>query len=104
MRPITYRGTFLRGATAGMLLAIAADSVHWFITPAAHQAGDVRRWLTIAQGVICLVVAIWLARHIPGEPELEAELKAKREDPRALEPNPGEPARSRPSERDGIKR
>ena len=66
---MTRRHAFVRGGMAGGLLIVAADAVNWFITPAAHpDAGPVHFWLTVAQAVVGVVGAAWLAHTIPGEP------------------------------------
>jgi hypothetical protein len=61
---------FRRGVLCGMLVIVAANGVHWLITPMAHpDAGSVATALVVAQVVVCAVGAAWLyARRRTFEP------------------------------------
>jgi len=51
------------GAAAGFFLALAGFSGNWLISPMSHpDAGPLRRALVIAQGLICLGIALFLFR------------------------------------------
>lgn len=64
------RPEFYRGAMTGMLFILAADSLHWFITPAAHPVASTARSIGVAvQAVLFLAGAWWFWRR-PG-PEME---------------------------------
>jgi hypothetical protein len=53
--------TFGAGMLAGALFIVAADTVHWLITPMSHPDASDARWAgVVAQGVICALVALWL--------------------------------------------
>ena len=52
---------FDRGATAGFFLALAAFSGNWLISN-HPDASPLRRALVIAQGLICLGIALFLYR------------------------------------------
>jgi hypothetical protein len=52
---------FDRGATAGFFLAIAGFSGNWLISN-HPDASPLRRALVIAQGLICLGIAVYLYR------------------------------------------
>ncbi len=58
------RPEFRRGVIAGMCLVIAANALHWFITPAAHpDASTARQFGVAAQVVVCLAILWWLGRR-----------------------------------------
>ncbi len=53
--------SFNSGMLAGLLFALAAQSGNWLITPMSHpDASNARSAGVVAQGVICLSVALWL--------------------------------------------
>jgi hypothetical protein len=54
------KSSFNRGATAGALLMIGADAVHWFIDPISAGATTARTVSVTIQAVVCLSVAVWL--------------------------------------------
>jgi hypothetical protein len=49
------------GATAGFFLALAASSGNWLIS-SHSEASPLRHTLVIAQGLICLGIALFLFR------------------------------------------
>ena len=60
--------TFGRGALFGFLVTMAADGVHWLITPMAHpEASTARFYAVVAQIVVCIAVAAWLYVRRPRE-------------------------------------
>ena len=52
--------SFNRGVTAGALLIIGADAVHWFIDPISYGATTARTTAVSLQAVVCLGIAVWL--------------------------------------------
>ena len=57
---MTTTSSFNRGATAGALLMIGADAVHWFIDPVSADATTGRTAAVTIQAVVCLAIAAWL--------------------------------------------
>ena len=49
------------GLVAGVLLMVAADAAHWFITPHA-DASSARTLAVIAQALVGLIGAAWLVK------------------------------------------
>jgi antibiotic biosynthesis monooxygenase (ABM) superfamily enzyme len=56
------RPEFKRGVLAGMCLFIAANAMHWFITP-HPDASTARQFGVAAQLVVCLAIVWWLGRR-----------------------------------------
>ena len=57
------RPEFARGVLCGMLLMVAAASLHWFITPMAHPDATTLRAVGVAtQTVASLLGAWWFSR------------------------------------------
>ncbi|MHB1095293.1 MAG: hypothetical protein ACYC3F_03895 [Gemmatimonadaceae bacterium] len=53
--------SFNSGMLAGVLFALAAQAGNWLITPMSHPDASNARWVgVVAQGVICISVAMWL--------------------------------------------
>ena len=52
--------SFNRGATAGALLMIGADALHWFIDPLSAAATTARTVGVTIQAVVCIGIAVWL--------------------------------------------
>lgn len=53
--------SFNTGMLAGALFIVAAQTVHWLITPMSHPDASDARWVgVVAQGVLCAAVALWL--------------------------------------------
>jgi hypothetical protein len=69
---ITRRNAFVRGLVGGLLLGLAANAGHWFISPASHpDATKLREWAVFAQLVFGVVGAVCMGRGIPAEPSGE---------------------------------
>ncbi len=45
--------------TAFFTLLVAAQAIHWLITPTSASASYARRWAVVAQAVIGIAVAVW---------------------------------------------
>ena len=45
--------------TAFLALLVAAQAIHWLITPTSASASYVRWWAVVAQAVIGIGVAVW---------------------------------------------
>ena len=52
--------SFNRGATAGALLMIGADALHWFIDPVSTSATTTRTVGVTIQAVVGIGMAVWL--------------------------------------------
>jgi hypothetical protein len=52
--------SFNRGATAGALLVIGADALHWFIDPVSAGATTARTVVVTIVAVVCIGIAGWL--------------------------------------------
>jgi hypothetical protein len=58
---MTGNKVFASGATAGFLLAVAAQGGNWLISPMSHpDASDLRKYGVIAQVLLCLGGSLWL--------------------------------------------
>jgi hypothetical protein len=78
---MTRRQIFVRGTIAGILVGLMLQAVNWLYS--AHpEASDFRRFTVIVQAVLSAIGAIWLARGIPGEPDIAAQRVAEIADPR----------------------
>lgn len=53
-------GPFARGIFCGMLVMLALDGLHWFITPSFDEASALRVAGVTAQIVVCALGALWL--------------------------------------------
>lgn len=52
---------FGRGAVFAFLLTMAADGIHWLITPMSHpDASDARTYAVVAQIIVCGAIAAWV--------------------------------------------
>jgi hypothetical protein len=61
---VAQRDSFSQGVLAGALIMVGADSLHWFITPAAHPGASTGRTLAVAlQAVLAFGIAIALFVH-----------------------------------------
>jgi hypothetical protein len=65
MKRLIYQGMLI-----GMLITIVADSIHWFITPASHQASGTRRIAVFIQIVVIGAIAFWVWRRAKKDAEL----------------------------------
>ena len=73
---MTRRQIFVRGMIAGILVGLMLQAVNWLYS--AHpEASDFRRFTVIVQAVLSAIGAIWLARGIPGEPDIAAQRVAE---------------------------
>lgn len=84
---MTRRQIFMRGLVAGLLAGLGAQAANWLLS--AHpDASEARRFAVMLQAGLSVIGMIWLARGIPGEPELSAastqELPPNIEKPRGL--------------------
>lgn len=52
--------SFNRGATAGVLLMIGGQAVHWFIDSANHGASSARTAAVALQAVVGIGAYVWL--------------------------------------------
>lgn len=68
---MTRRQIFVRGMIAGILVGLVAQAVNW-LHSAHPDASDFRRLAVIIQAVLSAIGALWLARGIPGEPDMSA--------------------------------
>ena len=65
MKSLIYQGMLI-----GLLIAIVADSIHWFITPASDTASPTRRLLVGLQIVVIGAIAFWVWRRAKKDAEL----------------------------------
>jgi hypothetical protein len=69
-RQLTHRAAFVRGLSAGGLIALAWQALDFLMHPREHpNTGTVRLALVVIQAVACVMGAIWMTRGIPGEPD-----------------------------------
>ena len=65
---MTRRAAFMRGVTAGLLVAMSANAVNYFITPMSHpDDGAVRvafAWIQLFAG---LIGAVLMGRGVPSD-------------------------------------
>jgi hypothetical protein len=60
MKPAGIHRARFFGFLGGMMLMVAADGVHWLLTPLAHpDATALRSLLVIGQVVLGVVLAVW---------------------------------------------